>query len=257
MTDLLHMAQLDLDVSHLMGVARDRGWSGRHLRWDDLGYLVHQQLAALFQGASPQPFRAVAQRGRWLTVLGYTSAEDEQLRRHADEFGPPAERQACRLDALRTKPMPSSLFQAGRQLGFEVRVCPVVRLARAVSTTWCGRPRTFRAGAELDAYLCRRYLHGEENSREDVYVDWLRHRLAGAAGLHDARLSAFRRVRTLRQGRRNGNGKRKPTVSERPDALITGTLEVQEPDPFRALMSRGIGRHRAFGFGMLLLRPPG
>jgi CRISPR system Cascade subunit CasE len=25
---------------------------------------------------------------------------------------------------------------------------------------------------------------------------------------------------------------------------------------FRALLARGVGRHRAFGFGMLLLRPP-
>lgn len=252
----LHMAQLELDVRHLMGVARDRGWSGRHLRWDDLGYLVHQHLAALFQDSSPQPFRSMEQRGPWLTVLGYTADQRDGLRRNADEFGRPAERQACRLDGLRAKPMPASLFAAGRALGFEVRVCPVVRLAKAVSTTWCGSPRSFRKGAEMDAYLWRRYLHAEETGREQVYVEWLRERLAGAARLLGARLHAFRRARVLRQGR-NGNGKRRPTVSERPDALITGTLEVTEPGAFRELLARGVGRHRAFGFGMLLLRPPG
>ncbi|MEE8524028.1 MAG: type I-E CRISPR-associated protein Cas6/Cse3/CasE [Thermoanaerobaculia bacterium] len=46
-------------------------------------------------------------------------------------------------------------------------------------------------------------------------------------------------------------------VPERPDALLTGTLEVTDPDAFATLLARGVGRHRAFGFGMLLLRPPG
>jgi len=31
---------------------------------------------------------------------------------------------------------------------------------------------------------------------------------------------------------------------------------VRDPTGFAALLARGVGRHRAFGFGMLLLRPP-
>jgi CRISPR system Cascade subunit CasE len=34
-------------------------------------------------------------------------------------------------------------------------------------------------------------------------------------------------------------------------------LEVTEPETFAVGLARGIGRHRAFGFGMLLLRPVG
>ncbi|WP_083761830.1 type I-E CRISPR-associated protein Cas6/Cse3/CasE [Alkalilimnicola ehrlichii MLHE-1] len=41
----------------------------------------------------------------------------------------------------------------------------------------------------------------------------------------------------------------------RPDALVTGRLTVRDPDTFATLVARGVGRHRAFGFGMLLLRP--
>jgi CRISPR system Cascade subunit CasE len=37
-------------------------------------------------------------------------------------------------------------------------------------------------------------------------------------------------------------------------ALVTGTLRVGDAEAFRALLARGLGRHRAFGFGMLLLR---
>ena len=43
--------------------------------------------------------------------------------------------------------------------------------------------------------------------------------------------------------------------SRRPDVTFRGTLQVTDPDRFHALLARGVGRHRAFGFGMLLLRP--
>jgi CRISPR system Cascade subunit CasE len=256
----LHMIQLELDVRALMRVAHDRRWSRdarSRRRWDDLGYLVHHQLAALFQDLAPQPFRAANEpRGPWLQVLGYSPADAGELRRRADELALPADRDACRLDGLRGKPMPASLFATGRRFGFEVRTCPVVRLSSEVSTIWCGKPQTFRKGAELDAFLRDRYLRKQDAGREDVYLGWLRERLAGAE-LVDGRLHAFRRVRLLRRGRRDGEGERQVRVPERPDALLTGTLEVTAPAAFAELLARGVGRHRAFGFGMLLLRPPG
>lgn len=256
----LHMVQLDLDVRALMRVARDQRWErdpGSRRRWDDLGYLVHHQLAALFRDLAPQPFRAGEQNGRWLRILGYSSAGAERLRRQADEMATPFDHAACRLDELHSKPMPASLLDKGRKLGFEVRTCPVVRLASEVSTTWCGKPATFSKGAELDAFLRDRYIRREDAGRESVYLGWLRERLCGAELLDGARLHAFRRVRLLRRGRRNGNGRRQVRVPERPDALLTGTLEVTDPDAFATVLARGVGRHRAFGFGMLLLRPPG
>jgi CRISPR system Cascade subunit CasE len=36
--------------------------------------------------------------------------------------------------------------------------------------------------------------------------------------------------------------------------VFNGVLEVTEPGTFASSLARGIGRHRAFGFGMLLLR---
>ena len=40
-----------------------------------------------------------------------------------------------------------------------------------------------------------------------------------------------------------------------PDAIMHGALIVSDPGAFHALLARGVGRHCAFGFGMLLLRP--
>ncbi len=261
----LHMAQLELDVHALMTDARDHGWIIRRGRgWDDLGHLVHHKLAALFGNHTPRPFRVLQpntrdRNGRWLQVLGYTAVDAEGLRQQADEFATPAHRAACRLDTLHTKPMPASLFQPGRQLGFELRACPVVRLHASHTIQWPEGPQTFGNRAELDAFFHRRYVKGDKDiDRQTVYVDWLGQRLAHAVGvtLIDASLHAFRRVRVLRRGQRN-EGRRKQQVSERPDALLKGTLEVTDGVTFRELLTHGIGRHKGFGFGMLLLRPAG
>jgi CRISPR system Cascade subunit CasE len=40
-----------------------------------------------------------------------------------------------------------------------------------------------------------------------------------------------------------------------PDALLVGQLRVIDPDAFADLIARGVGRHRSFGFGLLMLRP--
>jgi CRISPR system Cascade subunit CasE len=37
--------------------------------------------------------------------------------------------------------------------------------------------------------------------------------------------------------------------------LFSGQLQVNDGDAFARLVTSGIGRHRSFGFGMLLLRP--
>ena len=50
--------------------------------------------------------------------------------------------------------------------------------------------------------------------------------------------------------RRRGNAR-----LVRPSAVLEGTLSITDPVEFRQTLARGIGRHRAFGFGMLLLRP--
>ena len=264
MTTELHLAQLELEVPRLLASARDAGLlrkktDGR--RWDDLGYAVHQQLKGLFQDMAPQPFRTVGKKGRGLTVLGYTSADAKHLRQVAEEFGQPATLEACRLDRLATKPMPESLFEPGRRLGFEVRICPVVRLGKDVKvSSWPGGdgtsgPRTFREGAEIDAFLQHRYLRDEDGDRETVYRSWFADRLAGRVELLNARLEGFRRVRVLRRGDRDENGHRSARVAERPDALLSGTFGITDGEAFRTLLSRGVGRHKAFGFGMLLLRP--
>jgi CRISPR system Cascade subunit CasE len=56
--------------------------------------------------------------------------------------------------------------------------------------------------------------------------------------------------------RDRSNGGKFSRHHEGPDATMSGTLRIDDPSAFASALSHGIGRHRTFGFGMLLLAPP-
>ena len=121
-------------------------------------------------------------------------------------------------------------------------------------------------GAERDAFLARVEKKSaadaplQDTGREDVYVQWLHDQFARQAGaeLLTARLASFRLLPVLRQTQPTGVGeaRRKRPVGG-PDAVLAGTLRVTDAPVFAQWLARGVGRHRAFGFGLLLLRPAG
>jgi len=169
----LHMVQLSLEMPRLVAAAQ-RG--GLPLRDVDEGYLVHRGLAALFDENAPKPFRVVDPTSRWLTVLAYTELTAVALREQAQTYARPDAFETCRWDQVTVKAMPPS-WASGKVLGFEVRVCPVVRLASATQARADdGSQGSWKKGAEIDAYLHRRYLQSQPGDRESVYVDWLRQR---------------------------------------------------------------------------------
>ena len=100
----------------------------------------------------------------------------------------------------------------------------------------------------MDAFLAETLRNDHARTREEVYLDWLAKRLSPAADLdrETSRLHKFQRRVVVRGGKR----------IDGPDATILGTLTVQDPQAFADCLARGIGRHRAYGYGMLLLRPP-
>ncbi len=193
--------------------------------------------------------------GRQVPVLGYTCVGEDELREHAATYADPARYAACAWDGLASKPMPE--ISAGRRLGFELRACPVVRLAAELEVAGKdGVPQRYEVGQEVDSWVHRRFMarEPEEVGREVAYADWLRERLGGAAEVTIVRLDGFRRLKLVR---RDHSSPRKARILERPDALLRGDLEVRDGAAFLQLLARGVGRHRAYGFGMVLLRPPG
>lgn len=268
----LHLVRLPVDLRALAAFAVANGASD-----DDHGYALHLALRRRFGTAGPQPFRLFIDGPASPHLLGY-AADAEAL---AEAAALPAVDPL--LDGVLPAPpqlraMPAS-WREGARYGFEVRVRPVVRFGKRLQAARADQPAArakdgwwARAG-EVDAWVAGRTRGGDGGrwaddardtaavraameaspTREATYLGWLSKRLTDAAALEDdAGLRHFRRTRT----RRSSHGKAGRKSAEGPDALIAGTLTVTDSAAFAALLARGVGRHAAFGFGMLLLSPP-
>lgn len=241
----LYMTKLVLSQPALMRLGQQKGLPMREV---DTGYLVHCLLGELFGDASPQPFDVRDASGRSLEILAYTTIPRDQLEHHADAFADPERHEALDWDRLHQKQMPAA-WPEDIELAFEVRACPVVRAANDTEH--------YSQGSEVDAFLtrCAETEKDEEvPGREEVYREWLEDQLArrGGVDLLEARMDVFK-LRKLT--RRSHDADRTARVFKRPDTRMTGTIRVAEPDEFNGLLETGLGRHRAFGFGMVLLAP--
>jgi len=239
----LHLVEIPLLLKrlHQWAAGRELGLRGEF----DEGLALHHLLGEVFGPGTLQPFRLlVAPRAEQGTIYAYAGHTADTLRDAAESVAGPTEREVLPLARLRSCPRPPEIWQEGQRLGFDLRARPVVRLLQPIEVP----NGSFRKGAEVDAFLPQALREGETRSREAVYLDWLEARLEGTARVEreSTRLAAFRRRRVQRGGRR----------IEGPDAVFHGTLSVQDPAGFARLLARGVGRHRAYGYGMLLLRPP-
>jgi CRISPR system Cascade subunit CasE len=230
---------------------------GLHSPQGDLGYALHALLAAAFGDAAPQPF---AYQGDSGGLLAYSQLSGEELAERA-ALAAPDVAGALGLDAgphgagLSVRPYPQQ-WRTGAVLGFEVRVRPVLRQQ--------GRERdVFLVAIEAAAGQAKAAgtaLAPEDHpGREAVYLRWLGEQFTvrQAARVLDARMTRFQLSDVLRrtQAGESAGGERKRRQIGGPDAVFSGQLQIDDPATFAALLARGVGRHRAFGFGMLLLRP--
>lgn len=210
----------------------------------DKGYLAHCALRAAFGQTAPQPFVLRKERvsNGSLDILGYGQADVCDLHSQLKSSAPPLLAQAIPAATILGNALPST-WKKGAQYRFSVRCCPIVRT------------RTGRNGhRERDIYLAACERSGDKTpDREEVYVSWLKKELGrnDAAICRSAQLTAFRLMRPVR---RKGKGRAVRMNGLRPDVHLSGVLEVTNPHTFPLLLARGCGRHRAFGYGMLLLQ---
>ena len=214
---------------------------------EDGGYAWHALLTASFgKVLAPKPFHLHSRRNRPVQLLAYCVNDPAALLAHAQNFADPQAFAALRLGSpagIPAKPMPG--FTQGRRLGFSLRVRPTVRSDRNGDRT---------KTRERDAYLAALEAADRDAppDRAEVYLSWTNERLEqGGVKVVSARIDGHERVETLR---RDGNRHLKPVQGH--SASITGVIEVTDPERFQNLLARGVGRHRAFGYGMLLLSPP-
>ncbi len=224
-------------------------WAARHRLLDkegDLGYALHALLHAAFGEHAPQPFRYLDAEQGMLAYTHLDAAGLAQLVALADSdvsealgFG-----QTRRHGGMNVRPFPTQ-WAAGYTLGFEVRVRPIIREGKT--------------GRERDVFLAEaEKLQGNALDRGEVYVQWLRNLLTrqGGAELVDARMIRYQQLGVTRKSQKGNVGDvRHSRLVNGPDAVLAGQLRVTNSQAFAELLSNGLGRHRAFGFGLLLLRP--
>lgn len=273
MSGPLYLLRVPIRLSELARYAGDRGWTPRKRRdgreFDagfDPGRALHHVLDETFGPNSLKPFRLMVPHNRDRgTVYAYSAKQKDELLTTATETAMPEAGRILDVGQLDVREMPET-WQVQKRLGFDVRVRPVARIRNELPNPNPKRP-AYRPGSEVDVFV----LEAQRNHPDDrprlvdglptvsgmmmagrdrpaVYRAWLAARIKGIAELDLERteLTAFQRSRVSR-GRASVEG---------PDATLQGELTVSDPDRFRAILARGIGRHLSFGFGMLLLRPP-
>lgn len=231
-------------------------WMARY-RTNDLGEALHGLLRAAFGAHAPQPFRYLDEaRG----LVAYTPMDAQAIAAQAALADPLAAR-ILGLGAgrdhhgYRLRSFPTQWTQ-GQVLGFDVRLRPTVRGAKG----------------ERDAFLHAVAQAGGKDgapvSREAVYAQWLHAQLSlrdgqprqpwqGAVELLNVQLAAFRRSTITRRSQPDAGAARQGREIDGPDVTLKGHLRVADPAAFAHLLARGLGRHRSYGFGMLLLRRAG
>ena len=249
--ETLHMVQMWLDTRRMTELARALSLPLHSL---DTNYMVHCALGKLFQEHAPKPFSVegdMTDATRFIRVLGYSQMPKSGLQEMARAFAEPMAYEICDFDRFAAKPMPE-VFPTGVRLAFELRACPVVRKSSAGSN---GK-YSWSKGQEVDAFLSRVWEVGDKEvtlDREKVYQKWLGQQFNRRGGVEPITIEMTRF--SLEKMIRRSHGKnRKPRPITRPDVTFCGRLEVTDGASFMELLKNGIGRHRAFGFGMLKVR---
>lgn len=222
---------------------------------------LHHFLIETFGRGAIIAFRLMPGRNgaRQASLYAYSTRDADALRNVAEETAPPELIGMLGVRNLKSKPMPEN-WTAGHRLAFDVRVKPVRRLLKPLEgwshSAFRKEQKPFRKGAEVDAFLVaalRRFPEGPPEGfsarqfRAETYLAWLIERLAPTARLEKAEIASADRKASLRGD----------VISHGPDVTFHGELTITNPEGFTRLLRGGIGRHTAYGFGMLLLRPAG
>jgi CRISPR system Cascade subunit CasE len=238
MSPRLCLVSLPIERPRLISFAMGRGTISRS---GDLGYSIHQALTETFGSAAPKPFHFFGDPT--CQLIAYTPFDTEELngfafaqRTHIPNWELAS--QVINLKEMQSASMPA--WTSGRRYRFTVRARPVCRISHA---------RERKLPRECDVFLravASKSAHGDAwLNREAVYLSWFREQFPeSVAKLLAVRISRMTRMQVYRKG--------SPSV-EGPDVTFAGALEIRDPGAFGGCVARGIGRHRAFGFGMLTL----
>ena len=229
--------------------------------FEDVDHAMHCLLTEIFGDKALRPFRLIASpRLPMGTLYGYAHEDGSEMQVHAQLIADPIQAAIFDLNKpITAKKMPQlSKIARGSRLGFEVRIRPTYR-----RPYYSNGPLNYSRQHEHDAYHAylrdhhsfdyRPQAPAEINHiRHQAYGGWLfRHfRQQKGASLepYTFNIISYRRVPVVRKF---GT----PPILG-PDVTCRGNFIVEDPERFEQLITNGIGRHRAYGYGMILFRQP-
>lgn len=228
----MHLIQLGLNITkavrHLQPFM-----NARTLEDDSLA--IKTVLTEALSGPLVRPWAVHSRRGPALTIVGYGEMNADEINARRALALPSL--QAAVGEALSIEMPP---LREGTTYRFSVRLVPTVRVT----------PTGDKRHGERDAFLVAADKAGRDAclSRDDVYADYLKARLGGA-DIETCRLDSFRLARLVRPTK---DGQSSKTM---PEAILSGRLCVTSSDELLRELGSGIGRQRAYGYGMVRLQP--
>ncbi len=230
----LYLMKADLDMVNLAKYAAEQHHS-------DPDRTAHCLVTESFGRAQmPKPFvikTRVTDGALKGTILAYTPLSTEELRAIAHHNQRLAHSAVLDPSTINTVGVPDQWVE-GQSIHFEVRVRPTKR----TSSREPQNPNT-----EQDIYLGST----ENSSRAETYCQWLSQLMQRQGGLQPIPETMAMIHFARRRVRRQNTSK----WTAGPDATISGVGTVINPDRMKLALAEGLGRHKGYGYGMLLLRP--
>jgi len=228
----MHLIQLPLDITK--AVRHLAQFMGSRALEDD-GLVIKTALTEVLGGPIIRPWATHSRRGPVLTIVGYGDQSADAVNERRALALPSL--QAAVGEALSVE-MPQ--LDPGTSYRFSVRLVPTVRVT----------PNGTRRHGERDAYLVAADEVGPDGAltRDGVYRDYLARKLVGAK-VETCRLDGFRLVRSVRP---KSDGQATKTM---PEASLSGVLRVSDAEALSQCLRSGVGRQRAYGYGMVRLQP--
>ena len=232
----LHLMKASLDMVNLARYGAEQS----HSDPDRTAHCLMTESFGKLQTPKPFVIKTRVQNGALHgMVLAYTALTAKELRETAERHQRLAHAAVMDPNSITTVGAPCH-WTKGQSVLFEVRVRPTKRSSSRDAEN---------PGSEQDVYLAS----PEEMTRAETYCRWLSEMMRRQGGLHATPESMTMTQFAMRRVRRQNSSH----WIEGPDATITGEATVVNPERMTLALSGGIGRHKGYGYGMLLLRPNG
>ena len=245
MAEATNMIRIPVDSVMLHHWSQQRGFN-------DIDHATHCMLTETFKEMAPRPFRMfLPTKTKRAQMLGYTTHSAADLKEAAKLNATQIVQRTMDIENIQHKPVPTD-WQEGEIINFQVRLCPS-RRALKHNVDYSQLANTANPPNEQDAYLNHLAICRENDltpkGRQEVYVEWLNERITKHSGGHlqvgTCQLLSYNKL----QAQRRLNG----PVYYLAETTIAGSIAVTDPEEFQKLIANGVGRHKAYGFGMVLI----